>query len=311
MEDRKFPLLESILEEAAQAPIFHFSPIHRFLKIIKSNTLKASRERMGKASLEFGGNFIAFTRNPDRTFIPGDFGAGIGFRFDREKLRQKFGKKLGAFAKNPLRLEELPERDREKVLQARKTGDFSKVRGLSVSVGGSGVTDLEALARGKDLLRSKFESEERLLQVEKVDNLKQFVTGIIIPTNRIPVVKKGDATAVAISLIWLSGALGRDRGARIRAFDVRKDVLDAVKKFNVPIVFGRREFSIGQVIREMKKLFELKKAKDPELEKVLDKYIGKNRSRLTFNLSGLRERSREKMSAKFGKNKFTPGRRNF
>ena len=288
MEDQKFPLLESILEEAAQAPLFHFTPLGSFLKIIKSNKLIPRSELKGKASFETTEPFIALTRNPNRTFVPGGLGLGIAFRLDREKLRQKFGKRVRPFAKVPLKIEELEPKDREEVLQARKTGDFSKLRGLSVSRGTSGSTDLEALAKGTVTRQVKFESEERIWGKAGIPNLKQFVTGIVLPSRfGLPLVKRNDVTAVAISFIWLSGAFSRDRVARIKAFEVRKVVLDAVTKFKAPIIFGGKEFSIGQVIRELKKLFALKKAKDPKLNEILDKYIGKNPS-MFFELAGRR-----------------------
>jgi len=296
MEDKRYPLLETILEEQAQAPLFHFSPINNFVKIIKSNKLLPGKETKGKANLKSTEPFIAFTRDIGRTFIPRGGGEGLGFRFNREKLIQKFGKRVRPFAKVPLEFEDLDPKTQERITQARKSGDFSKLRGQSQSKGDSGVTELVALAKGETASRAKFESEERLWGKEGVPNLKQVVNGIVIPGKfGLTLVKKGDVTAVAISLVWLSGAFDRDRGSRARAFDIRNEILNAVKKLNVPIVFGRKEFSSGQVLGELKKLFALKKANDPKLEVLLDKYIGKNRSSLTFNLSGLRELQRDKI----------------
>ena len=299
MENKRYPLLETILEEQAQAPVFHFSPINRFVKIVKSNKLIPRKENEGTTSFTSTDPFIAFTRDIGRTFIPRTSGEGLGFRFNRETLRQKFGKRLRPFAKAPLELKDLRPKDQERVKLAQKTGDFSKIRGVGIGGKTGGVTELSAIARGDSTRISKFESEERLWGKEGIPNLKQVVSGIVIPGKfGLKLVKRGDVTAVAISLIWLSGSFSRDRGSRARAFDIRNDILDAVKKLNVPIVFGRKEFSMGQVLGELKKLFALKKARDPKLEVLLDKYIGKNRSSLTFNLSGLRELQSDKILKK-------------
>lgn len=136
------------------------------------------------------------------------------------------------------------------------------------------------VSKGKQQTDSKFEAEERVFTKE-IKNISKFITGIVIPENR--KVLKQTPDDVAILLMLFSGAFENSQFSRLTAFDIRGNIIDAVKKMKVPVIVGSQEFEIGKIMVSLKKMFGLKKNGPSEFQKILEKQVKRKVNQFSNN----------------------------
>ena len=214
-----YELLDHVLYEDKSAPLYHFTTLQNFYSILNSNELRGN-VRMdaldwSKVDMGAGGitaqakktsKIISLTRDPNRTFIPGSAGDGVGFRIDQNKLAQNY--KIGPSIHDP-----------EKYTKKKQSG----------------------IGSNKESSRlDKFESEERVY-TDKITNFRKYITGIVIPTRK-KIIKKDDDTGVAIYLLHYSGSLYPRKGRTGNmSYAMRDNKLNAAIKLSLQIIFSRRE----------------------------------------------------------------------
>ena len=226
-------LLAELHGLTAAAPLYHFTPLGNFYRILKSNKL-IPHARLGHDDVR---KSISFTRDIRRSFLPGGVGEGVGLRFDRSKLASRY--KLVPSTHNTMRKQ--------------------------ISIGNKTMSSDEMQRR------DRFESEERIYNRE-VDNVKQYITGVVIPQTG----KWGQARAphvmnLAMSILDMSGAF-EERGKRF-AKDVRDYFFKTLQTLNVPIVFQGKEFSLDEIGRAIGRIYWMKKNKPEEFSQMFSKFF--------------------------------------
>lgn len=275
-----YELLDNVLYEDRLAPLYHFTTLKNFYSILNSNELRGNARMdaldWSKVDMGAGGiaaqrkktpKIISLTRDPNRTFIPGSTGEGIGFRIDKNKLAQNY--KIDPSTHNTsLASGKLSDKDKETIERIKKDLEAGKTVGTLTS-NGKNLTDI---AKGLGHMHSRFESEERVY-TDKITNFGKYVTGIVIPTRK-KVIKKDDDVGVALHLLHYSGSLDPRKGRTGKlSYAMRDNLLNAAIKLNVPIVFARREHEPENIKKSIGKLMWLKKNKSDEFYEILEKYM--------------------------------------
>ena len=127
---------------------------------------------------------------------------------------------------------------------------------------------------GEQRRLSRFESEERIYDRE-VENVKNYITGIVIPRTGEVNKKIGSPNIMdlAMSILHMSGAFGGFRSDKRFAKDVRDYFLQVIRQLNVPIVFGGKDFSPNEVNKAIGKIYWLKKNKPEEFDKLFSEFF--------------------------------------
>ena len=177
--------MKFVLRESKSSPLYHYTRLQSFQKIIDSNELRAfyniRTQKIGTEKTPF----VSLTRDINRSFIPSGeslLAPSIGFRLDGEKLAMTYGRKIKPTV-NP----------------------------------GMG----------------RYEAEERI--EGSIKNLDQYITGLIFANNDSDTLKRLPSWLDKDPVAVLSYLLYQNRFG--------KQLVDAARKFNVPIIFKRREYT--------------------------------------------------------------------
>ena len=239
------------LNEAREAPLYHFTNDRNLLRILAGNSL------VGR------GGRIYFTRDYDRQFLPHEddlmSGTSWGLRIDQSRLRQKYGRRLmpggqdrGWSTKKSAEWLADPENQREVEL-VRATG-----RGSGVTK--AGAPDAHDIVKGNVNLTARWESEEHLL-TDQLPNLHEYLTGIVVGTG---FDKYGHGRMNPnLSPVEELAEVFIGRYSKPDKWKFRDWLIDAAEKLNVPFVYKRQDVPAGQL---RKTIFEILKKRKAERE---------------------------------------------
>lgn len=261
-------ILDIILNEAREAPLYHFTSEAAFFKILSTDTLVAGGAKLRSGGVDPAGR-IYFTRDYSRQFLPANIMSGSwGFRVDQDKLRQRYGKKLvagGHGAQNPW-----DEKRRQAWLaDPKNAAEIARVKA------GGGATHRTDGADTKDIIRGttgqshRFESEEHL-NVGAVPNFHEYITGLVyaggkvqdihrtyIGSKKIDFQKRSANAEVSLDELALM-LMGHFKG---EAKWKQRDALIAyMTKFDIPFVYNRQDYPAKQVKDRMIAIWRERKA---------------------------------------------------
>lgn len=262
-------ILDIILNEAREAPLYHFTSEAGLFNILRTDTLVA-----GGAKLRAGGTDpegrIYFTRDYARQFLPAQILKGSwGFRVNQDLLRQRYGKKLVAGGQG--KHSPWDEKKRQAWLADPKNADEI----ARVKSGASGSTSRQDGADTKDIVKGtigqsqRWESEEHL-NVGALPNFHEYVTGLVYaggskadPHRTVIGSKKVDfksrGTNVDAGLDELAQLLmGHFVGEA--GWKQRDALIAYMTKFNIPFVYRRQDFPAKQVKDRMIAIWRERKA---------------------------------------------------
>lgn len=263
-------LIEAIeLNEAREAPLYHFTSEAAFFKILSTDTLVA-----GGAKLRGGGMDpdarIYFTRDYGRQFLPSKILAGSwGFRVDQDLLRHRYGRKLVAGGQG--KHSPWDEKKRQDWLADPKNADEI----ARVKSGASGSTSRQDGADTKDIVKGtigqsqRWESEEHL-NVGSIPNFHEYITGLVYaggskadPHRTVIGSKKVDfksrGTNVSTGLDELAQLLmGHFVGQA--GWAQRDALIEYMTKFDIPFVYRRQDFPAKVVKDRMIAIWRERKA---------------------------------------------------
>lgn len=241
--------IREILTEAREAPLYHFTLESKFFKILSTNVLFAP------------GGKIYFTRDYGRQFSPANILKGTwGFRINQDKLRQKYGRKLQAGGHAAMSEKErkawLADPANAEIIEKVKKGEF---RG-TLRINGTNVQDI---VRGTAGSAARWESEEWLLS-EKLENLDQYITGIVYAGGEQTGLGRGqDFTRRSAKPESALEELAKQLMAHFQgdAGWKRRDwLIDYMTERNIPFVYQRQDFPAKQVKSTMIAMWRERKA---------------------------------------------------
>lgn len=211
--------------EGRDAPLYHFTSLDGFQKIIASDTLNG-RAMVDRTSGRRAANpTISFTRDYKRDFVPGRITSqSIGFRVDQGRIAQSF--KMQPAVQRPLPdLEKFEKNlspwEKSEVDKMRQSGNYS--HGMSIN----GVA-LGDLAKKTAAQNNRWESEERVVAAS-IPNFSKYITGIVIT---------GRTKDLATFLSSIDD----------QTVDM---ILDTAIKLGVPIIWQRKEYDPAQLKQQL------------------------------------------------------------
>lgn len=241
--------ITELLLEAREAPLYHFTQEGQFFKILRTNGLNSPS---GK---------IYFTRDYRRQFSPNNLFVGTwGFRINQDKLRQKYGRKLQAGGQNAM-----SDKERQAWLNDPANADvIAQVKqGKPVGTNYKGVS-VKDLVLGTMGAATRWESEEWLL-TDKLENLDQYVTGIVFAggkhgegMGRSREYGKRSAKADDALTGLANQLMGHWKGEK--EWKVRDILFDYMMERNIPLVYQQQDFPVKQVKSKMVELWRERKA---------------------------------------------------
>lgn len=247
-----------ILQEAREAPLYHYTLEPNFFRILATDTLAAP----GSVKLAHGGvnpiGRIYFTRDYRRQFSPQQILKGTwGFRVNQGLLHQRYGKRLHAGGQN-----KWSEKERQAWLADPKNAEYVKNpdQHRGISVGGA---DLKDIISGNTGQASRWESEEHL-DIGQLPDFHEYITGIVYAggnaneqmygndfTSRNP----RQHEALDKFCLYLMGHFKGEAG-----FKKRDQLMDYMTKFNIPFVYQQQDFPATQVKDRMIEIYRDRKA---------------------------------------------------
>jgi hypothetical protein len=263
-------LIEAIqLNEAREAPLYHFTSEAGFFNIIRSDTLVSGGAKIRSGGIDPEGR-IYFTRDYGRQFLPANILAGSwGFRVNQDLLRQRYGKKLVAGGQG--KHSPWDEQKRQAWLaDPKNAGEIARVKS-----GASGSTSRQDGADTKDIVKGtigqsqRWESEEQL-NVGAVPDFHEYVTGLVYaggsktdPHRTVVGGKKVDfksrGTNVDAGLDQLAQLLmGHFTGQA--GWAQRDALIEYMTRFDIPFVYQRQDYPAKQVKDRMIAIWRERKA---------------------------------------------------
>ena len=257
-------LIEAIeLNEAREAPLYHFTSEAGLFNILRTDTLVA-----GGAKLRAGGTDpegrIYFTRDYGRQFLPAQILAGSwGLRVNQDLLRQRYGKKLVAGGQG--KHSPWSEKKRQAWLADPKNADqiaaAKKGEGGTWRHDGAEVGDIVKGTIGKS---ARWESEEHL-NVGALPDVHKYLTGIVYAGGKAhdPFRSGKDfkqrSTSQQGSLdelcqLLMSHFQGQAGWAQ------RDSLIEYMTKFNIPFVYQRQDYPAKVVKDRMIAIWRERKA---------------------------------------------------
>ena len=262
-------ILDIILNEAREAPLYHFTSEGGLFNILRTDTLVA-----GGAKLRAGGTDpegrIYFTRDYARQFLPAQILAGSwGLRFNQDLLRQKYGKKLVAGGQG--KHAAWSEKDR----QAWLADPANAERIDAVNRGEQGTwrhngAEIGDIVRGTIGKSARWESEEHL-NVGALPNVHQYITGIVYAGGKAhdpyrsgkDFKKRGtnqQGSLDELCQLLMSHFQGE------AGWKQRDSLMAYMTKFNIPFVYQRQDFPAKQVKDRMIAMWRERKAEKSRRE---------------------------------------------
>ena len=254
-------IIDIILNEAREAPLYHFTSEDKFFRILSTDTL-------------LGRDKIYFTRDYGRQFIPAAILKGSwGFRVNQDLLHQRFGKKLQAGGQQT----GWDEKKRQAWLADPKNADtIAKVKAgepSGLSLGGASVNDIIAGTTGK---ASRWESEEHLY-VPQVPNFHEYITGIVYSggthigqyDHGHDFKKRNPRQSEALDELcqYLMGHFKGDVG-----FKQRDALIEYMTKFSIPFVYQQQDFEANAVKSRMIQIWRERKAERARRDQEVKNY---------------------------------------
>lgn len=243
----------TVILEGRDAPLYHFTRISGFRKIIETDSLIAS-----------GRGKIYFTRDYRRQFVPGEAareGEGIGFRIDQSKLARTFGNKLQAGGQNTVRGTNydriLSPQDRQEWLDDPRNVWTIKQHeknptGQSMSrTNGNNAADI---IRGTTAQGARWESEEWLMTTA-LPNFHTYVTGLVIQEAG---GAKGRTKPSEDILTELANYFIKQYAGRT-GFETRNLLIDYAIKMKIPFVYRQRDIDSTQLKKRIIQIFSDRK----------------------------------------------------
>lgn len=263
-------LIEAIeLNEAREAPLYHFTSEAAFFKILATDTLVAGGAKMRSGGVDPEGR-IYFTRDYARQFLPANILSGSwGFRVDQDLLRQRFGKKLVAGGQG--KHSPWTEKKRQAWLaDPKNAAEIERVKS-----GKTGHTSRTDGADTKDIIKGtigqsqRWESEEHL-NVGAVPNFHEYITGLVyaggkvqdphrttVGGKKIDFQKRSanpDASLDELAqmlMVHFKGEAGWKQRDALMAY---------MTKFDIPFVYNRQDYPAKQVKDRMIAIWRERKA---------------------------------------------------
>lgn len=261
-------ILDIILNEAREAPLYHFTSEAGFFRILATDTLVAGGAKLRSGGVDPAGR-IYFTRDYGRQFLPANILSGSwGFRVDQDKLRQRYGKKLVAGGQG--KHSPWDEKRRQAWLaDPKNAAEIERVKSGGTGTSRTDGADTRDIIKGTIGQSHRWESEEHL-NVGMVPNFHEYITGLVyaggknqdphrtyIGGKKIDFKKRStDANASLDELAQL--LMGHFVG---EAKWKQRDALIAyMTKFNIPFVYKRQDFPAKQVKDRMIAIWRERKA---------------------------------------------------
>ena len=256
-------ILDIILTEAREAPLYHFTSEQGFFKILSADTLMSGGAKLRAGGTDPAGR-IYFTRDYGRQFLPANILAGSwGFRVNQDLLRQRYGKKLVAGGQG--KHSPWDEQKRQAWLaDPRNAAEIARVK-----AGGQGTSrhdgaDTQDIVRGTIGKSQRWESEEHL-NVSSVPNFHEYITGLVYaggkaqsPMRSDKDFKKRSASATAsldeLCQMLMTHFVGE------AGWGQRDALMAYMTKFNIPFVYQRQDFPAKQVKDRMIAIWRERKA---------------------------------------------------
>lgn len=262
-------ILDIILIEAREAPLYHFTSESGFFNILRTDTLAAGGAKLRSGGTDPEGR-IYFTRDYGRQFLPSNILSGSwGFRVNQDLLRQRYGRKLVAGGQG--KHSPWDEQKRQAWLaDPKNAAEIARVK-----AGGSGSSrhngaDTKDIVAGTIGKASRWESEEHL-NVGQLPNFHEYITGIVyaggkamdphrsINASGKKVDFKKRSANVDASLDELANNLmGHFKGEA--GFAQRDALMDYMTKFSIPFVYQRQDYPAKQVKDRMIAIWRERKA---------------------------------------------------
>jgi len=252
-QEQEVMRINEILLEAREAPLYHFTQEGKFYSIILKNVMRSP------------GGKIYFTRDYARQFAPDNIMTGTwGLRINQDKLRQKFGRKLQAGGQNAI-----SDKERQQWLNDPANAEvIDKIK----QGGSSGETfkgiPVKQLVLGTVGANKRWESEEWLL-TDKLENLDQYITGIVYAGGRRGEAIAGDQDHTKRSVKANDALTGLAQQLMVhwkgkKEWELRDILFDYMIKHGIPFVYQRQDFPAKQV---RSKMFELGRERKSEKER--------------------------------------------
>ena len=255
-------ILDIILNEAREAPLYHFTSEAGFFRILATDTLVAGGAKLRSGGVDPAGR-IYFTRDYGRQFLPAQILKGSwGFRVDQDLLRQRYGKKLVAGG------QAIPwdEKRRQAWLADPKNADeIARIKSGSGShtsrIDGADTKDIVKGTIGKS---SRWESEEHL-NVGMVPNFHEYITGLVYAGGKAmdrfssgkDFAKRSPSPDAALDEL-AQNLMVHFHGEA--AWKQRDALIAYMTKFNIPFVYQRQDFPAKQVKDRMIAIWRERKA---------------------------------------------------
>ena len=239
----------TVILEGRDAPLYHFTTMQNFRKIIETDSLIAS-----------GRGKIYFTRDYRRQFVPGQAareGEGIGFRIDQSKLARTFGNKLQAGGQNTVRGTNydkiLSQQGRQEWLDDPRNAwtiqqHEKNPTGQSMSrTNGNNAADI---IRGTTAQGARWESEEWLMTTA-LPNFHTYVTGLVIQEAG---GAKGRTKPSEDILSELANYFIKQYAGKT-GFETRNLLIDYAIKMKIPFVYRQRDIDATQLKKRIIQIF--------------------------------------------------------
>lgn len=263
-------ILDIILTEAREAPLYHFTSEGGFFKILSTDTLVAGGAKMRGGGIDPQGR-IYFTRDYGRQFLPANILSGSwGFRVNQDLLRQRFGRKLVAGGQG--KHSPWTEKKRQAWLaDPKNAAEIERVKsGTAGYRSRTDGADTQDIVKGTIGQSQRWESEEHL-NVGSVPNFHEYITGIVYA---------GGKSADPHRLVGLSNKTINFRARNPRqaealddlcgllmthfrgeaGFKQRDALIAYMDKFNIPFVFQQQDFDAKAVKQRMIDIWRERKA---------------------------------------------------
>lgn len=243
--------LFDIVNEAKMAPLYHWTKLDRFYKIMEEDVLRG-RSQMSKYDMKKSPPSISFTRDYRRQFVPGAAGATIGLIIDQQKLNQKYKIEPAVNTVKDMTYDKLSDKDKETVDKAR-AGDEDAIRMVkSSAVNG---TFLINIAKGDAPRVNRYESEERVY-ADEIKNVSSYITGIALNT----MLKRKDAD-LSVGKEYQPGfqIVKLFQPYRGRGFDMRNELLEKAEQNGWYFIVNGKKLTPQEIKKSMIKYYSLRK----------------------------------------------------
>lgn len=267
-------ILDIILNEAREAPLYHFTSEAGLFNILRTDTLVAGGAKLRAGGTDPAGR-IYFTRDYQRQFLPAQILKGSwGLRVNQDLLRQRYGKKLVAGGQG--KHAAWTEKDRQAWLADPKNAE----RIAAVKQGEQGTwrvngAELGDIVRGTIGKSARWESEEHL-NVGAVPNFHEYLTGLVYaggaahdPYRSGKDFKKRSANPTAALDEFCQLLMNHFKGEA--GWKQRDSLIAYMTKFNIPFVYQRQDFPAKQVKDRMIAIWRERKAEKTRREQEVSK----------------------------------------